>query len=202
MARPLARDAEDFARLMLQTTERLGRDGGWVRATDAFERTLSEHPDHPWVAQVREKPTRRIALSAAVERLRVAEFPHIERRKTGNRRNAPVSYRIGRPGSGLELKLPYQVAPSHPLLAQRRADANPGEPASARRAALTEGSPTSPWRRRLLLRPATIAGDLGPWPELLRATRTRLLGAAATIGAGLKRLPGVVAEMAAGIRGR
>src|SRR5690606_34494472 len=94
MARPLARDAEDFARLMLQTTERLGRDGGWVRATDAFERTLSEHPDHPWVAQVREKPTRRIALSAAVERLRVAEFPHIERRKTGNRRNAPVSYRI------------------------------------------------------------------------------------------------------------
>jgi hypothetical protein len=188
MARSLARDAEDFARLMLQTVERLDRDGGWVRATEAFEQTLTDHPDHAYVAQLQAKPARRIGLSAAVERLRVAEFPHIERRKAGNRRNAPVFYRIGRSGATLELNLPYQVAPSHPLLVQRRAETAPAEAGSARRAALTEGPPKSPWRRRLLLRPATVAAELEAWPDLLRMLRTRLLG--------------VVAALAAGIRGR
>lgn len=197
----LARDAEDFARLMLQTIERLGRNGAWVRATDAFEQTLTAHPDHPFVAQLRAKPSRRIALSAALERLRLAEFPHLERRKAANRRNAPVSYRIGRSGANLELNLPYQVASSHPLLVQRRAEAAPSQ-GSARRAALTEGPPNSPWRRRLLLRPATIAAELEQWPELLRLTRARLLGAAAAITAGIRRLPDVVASMTAGIRGR
>ena len=92
----------------------------WIRATDAFEQTLSNLPDHPYIGHLRAKPTRRIGLSGIVERLRTAEFPHIERRKAGNRRNAPVFYRIGRPGPGLDLQLPYEVAASHPLLVQRR----------------------------------------------------------------------------------
>ena len=186
MARSLARDAEDFARLMLQTMERLGRDGGWVRATEAFEQTLGDHPDHGYVAQLQAKPTRRIGLSAVVERLRLAEFPHLERRKAGNRRNAPVFYRIGRPNPALDLHLPYEVAPSHPLLVQRRAEAAPGEACSARRAALTEGPPKSPWRRRLLLRPAAAAADIDAWPDLLRLLRARLLGVVATITAGIR----------------
>lgn len=185
MARSLARDAEDFARLMLQTMERLGRDGGWVRATQAFEQTLGDHPDHAYVAQLQDKPTRRIGLNGVVERMRVAEFPHLERRKAGTRRNAPVFYRIGRPGPALDLQLPYEVAPSHPLLVQRRAEAAPGEAGSARRAALTEGPPKSPWRRRLLLRPAAAAAGIETWPDLLRLLRARLLGVVATITAGI-----------------
>jgi hypothetical protein len=47
MARSPARDAEDFARLMLQTIERLSLDGGWVRASKAFEQTLSDHRATP-----------------------------------------------------------------------------------------------------------------------------------------------------------
>ena len=185
MAPSLARDAEDFARLMLQTMERLGRDGGWVRATEAFEQTLGDHPDHGYVAQLQAKPTRRIGLSAVVERLRLAGFPHLERRKAGNRRNAPVFYRIGRPNPALDLHLPYEVAPSHPLLVQRRAAGT--EPVSARRAALTEGPPQSPWRRRLLLRPTDACADQAPsWsPRLLWA-----------------RLCGLVAVLAANVTGR
>ena len=183
MARSLARDAEDFARLMLQTVERLGHDGGWIRATHAFEQTLSDHPDHAYVVQVQAKPTRRIGLSAALERVRAAEFPQLERRKAGNRRNAAAFYRLGRPDPALDLQLPYEVAPSHPLLVQRRADSAPGETRSARRAALIEAPPKSPWRRRLMLRPATAA-DIEAWPALLRLLWARLLGALATITAG------------------
>lgn len=179
MARSLARDAEDFARLMLQTVERLGRDGGWVRATQAFEQTLSDHPDHVYVAQLRAKPTRRIGLSAVAERVRAAEFPQLERRKAGNRRNAPLFYRTARPDPALDLQLPYEVAPSHPLLVQRRAEAAPAEPGSSRRTALTEGPPKSPWRRRLLLRPAAGAAghEVGTWS--LQLWLTRLFGAVA-----------------------
>jgi hypothetical protein len=185
MARSLARDAEDFARLILQTIERLSQDGSWIRATDACDQTQSQHPEHAYVAQLRAKPTRRIALSVAVERIRMAEFPHIERRKAGNRRSAPVFYRIARAGAGLDLQLPYEVAASHPLLVQRRTEAAPPESGSARRAALTEGPPKSPWRRRLRLRPAADAAAIEPWPSLLRLWWTRLLGAVATISAGI-----------------
>lgn len=185
MARPLARDAEDFARLMLQTVERLGQDGGWVRAADAFAQTLAGHPDHPYVAQLEAKPVRRIGLSAIAERVRAAEFPHIERRKAGARRNAPLSYRVARPDPALELHLPYDLAPSHPLLVQRRAAE--AEPASTRRAALTAAPPNSPWRRRLLRRPTIPCPDQAtPWsPRLLWA-----------------RLCGLVAVLAAAVSGR
>ena len=185
MARSLARDAEDFARLMLHTVERLGEDGGWVRAAHAFEQTLAAHPDHVYVAQLKAKPTRRIGLSAVVERLRVAEFPHLERRKAGTRRNAALFYRIARPEPALELQLPYEVAPSHPLLVQRRAAS--AEPVSARRTALTEAAPNSPWRRRLLIRPTDApAGHAPSWsPRLFWA-----------------RLCGLVSVLAATVTGR
>jgi hypothetical protein len=185
MARSLARDAEDFARLMLQNVERLGQDGGWVRAAHAFEQTLADHPDHVYVAQLQAKPTRRIGLSAVAERIRATEFPHLERRQAGTRRNAPLFYRIARPDPALDLHLPYEVAPSHPLLVQRRAAGT--EPVSARRAALTEGPPQSPWRRRLLLRPTDACADQAPsWsPRLLWA-----------------RLCGLVAVLAANVTGR
>jgi hypothetical protein len=186
MARSLARDAEDFARLMLQTIEQLSREGGWIRGTDAFDQALNDHPDHAYVAQLRAKPTRRIGLSAVIERLRLAAFPHIERRKAGNRRNAPVFYRIARAGPGLDLQLPYEVAASHPLVVQRRTEAAPRERGSARRAALTEAPPKSPWRRRvLLLRPAAAAAAIEPWPPLLRLWWARLLGVLATMTAGI-----------------
>ncbi|MGH6899213.1 MAG: hypothetical protein ACREJ5_22125, partial [Geminicoccaceae bacterium] len=164
MAPSLARDAEDFARLMLQTVARLGQDGDWVRAREAFDRTVGDHPDHVFVAHLKAKPARRIGVFAAAERLRGAEFPHIERRKVGTRRNAPVMYRVGRPDLGLDLQLPYDVPASHPLLIQRRADmAVRTELVSARRAALTASSPNSPWRRRLLRRVSAAGGAPASW---------------------------------------
>jgi len=184
MAQSLARDAEDFARLMLQTVERLGHDGAWLRARELLERTLADHPQHVFVAQLEAKPARRIGLFTAAERLRAAEFPHIERRKVGTRRNAPVMYRIGRPGPGLDLQLPYEVPASHPLLVQRRADAAArAENVSARRAALTATPPTSPWRRRLLRRVSIAGAAVAPWS--LQAWWTRLCTAVSAFAAGV-----------------
>jgi hypothetical protein len=180
MARSLARDAEDFARLMLRTVEALGQDGGWVRAGHAFEQTLADHPDHVYVAQLKAKPTRRISLSAIAERIRAAEFPHLERRQAGARRNAPLFYRIARPGTALDLRLPFEVPLSHPLLLQRRSAG--AEPVSARRKALTKGPPNSPWRRRLRRRPTHAhARPRPPWsPRVLWA---RLCGLLSTLTA-------------------
>jgi hypothetical protein len=181
MAQSLARDAEDFARLMLQTIERLAHDGGWVRGRAAFEQTVAEHPRHAYVARIRARPAGRISLSAAAERVRAAEFPHLERRKVGTRRNAPVMYRIGRPDPGLDLRLPRDIAPSHPLVVQRHAEA--ARPVSARRAALTKALPKSPWRRRLRRRGsasgralATVSWSPRRWWERLR-TLVRALAA-------------------------
>jgi hypothetical protein len=185
MARSLARDAEDFARLMLQTVERLSQDGGWVRAADAFEQTLAAHPDHAYVGQLKAKPSRRIGLSAVAERIRAAEFPHLERRQARARRNAPSFYRIARPGPALHLHLPYEIPPSHPLVVQRRAVG--AKPVSARRAALTKGPPNSPWRRRLRRRPTHPHAHRPPsWsPRLLWA-----------------RLYGLLAGLAGAVTGR
>jgi hypothetical protein len=178
MARSLARDAEDFARLMLHTVERLGQDGGWVRAGQAFEQTLAAHPDHVYVALLKAKPSRRIALSAIAERVRAAEFPHLERRQAGARRNAPLFYRVARPGPALNLHLPYEVAPSHPLLVQRRTAG--AEPVSARRAALTAAPRSSPWRRRLRRRPTDPCPNQTPWsPRLCWSRLCALLAALA-----------------------
>jgi hypothetical protein len=184
MARSLARAAEDFAQLILRTVERLGQSGGWVPAGEALERTLAEHPDHAYVAQLRAKPARRISLSAITERVRASEFPHLERRKAGIRRNAPVFFRIARPNPALNFHLPYEVAPSHPLLVRRRVAR--AKPVSARRAALTAAAPKSPWRRRVLLRPTvTPGGAVSHWPA--RLFWARLSAAIAAFAAGRTR---------------
>jgi hypothetical protein len=187
MAHALARDAEDFARLMLHAVERLGEGGAWVAARDAFEHTAAGHPDHAFLARIRDKPARRISLTAALERVRLAEFPQLERRKAGTRRNAPVLYRTARPDPALDLALPYDVAPSHPLLVRRRADeAAQTRTVSARRAALTAPPPTSPWRRRLLRRVAVTAGAVAPvWSP--RPYWARLRHFAAALAARLTR---------------
>ena len=169
MAQPVARDAQDFARLMLRTVERLGERGEWVPAREVFERTVAEHPDHPYLGHIAAKPGRRIGLSATLERLRAAEFPKIERRKDGPRRNAPVLYRVGPAPVALDLQLPQEAPTSHPLVTRRRATEARGERAtSARRAALTEREARSPWRRRLLPR---VAGASRGVESAVRALR-------------------------------
>jgi hypothetical protein len=186
MAQSLARDAEDFARLLLQTVERLGPDGDWVRARDAFEQAVADHPDHAFVAHLKAKPARRIGVFAAAERLREAEFPRIERRKVGTRRNAPVMYRAGGPRPALDLQLPYEVPASHPLLVRRRADMAAGpELVSARRAALTAASPSSPWRRRLLRRVSAAGGAIAPASWSVRLWWTRLRAAVSALATGV-----------------
>jgi hypothetical protein len=186
MAQSLARDAEDFARLLLQTVERLGPDGDWVRARDAFEQAAADHPDHAFVAHLKAKPARRIGVFAAAERLREAEFPRIERRKVGTRRNAPVMYRAGGPRPALDLQLPYEVPASHPLLVRRRADMAAGpELVSARRAALTAASPSSPWRRRLLRRVSAAGGAIAPASWSVRLWWTRLRAAVSALATGV-----------------
>ena len=142
-------------------------------------------PDHPYISQLQAKPTRRIGLSGIVERLRTAEFPHIERRKAGNRRNAPVFYRIGRPGPGLDLQLPYEVAASHPLLVQRRTDGSPRGAWLGQARRPYRSAPEVALAPPLLLRPAAVAATIEPWPDLLRSLWTRLLGVVATITAGM-----------------
>jgi hypothetical protein len=186
MAQSPARDAEAFARLMLHTVERLGHDGGWVRARDALDRTVADHPDHAFVAQLKARPARRIGLFAAVERLRGAEFAHLERRKAGTRRGAPVAYRISRPVAGLDLQLPYDVPASHPLLLRRRADAAAqSRPTSARRAAMTRSSPNSPWRRRLLRRATAAGAAVAPASWSVRRWWVRLRAAVSALASGI-----------------
>jgi hypothetical protein len=141
MAVTVAAQTRDFARCYLQMILDLGRDD-WVAASEAFERTLSAHPDHPYVAYLRANPARRAGFSATAERVREEEFPQIQRRKAGTRRNAPVFYRVGRQPS-LSLHLPYDVPSSHPLRTAESAGGNP-----LRRQAKTQ-EPRSPWRRRL-----------------------------------------------------
>jgi hypothetical protein len=203
MARPIARDAEEFARLMLQTLERRGAEGDWVTLRALFDQTAARHPGHAYLGLVVAKPARRSALSGLLERLRDAEFPHVERRKDGDGRNAAVLYRSARAAAvdaapmavaaqasvRLDLQLPYEAPASHPLLDQRRAVEARREQPSARRTAMTEGTPISPWRRRLLPRrlPLPPGGLEQAWASLRRRWG---------------RLRTTVAELAAGVGGR
>jgi len=199
MARPIARDAEEFARLMLQTLE-CGREGDWVTVRELFDRTAARHPGHAYAGLVAAKPARRNALSATLERLRQAEFPHVERRKDGEKRSAAVLYRSARAAAvpvaaeaqasvRLDLQLPYEAPASHPLLDQRRAVEARREQPSARRTAMTEPGPSSPWRRRLLPRrlPLPAGGVEQAWASLRQSWG---------------RLRATVAELAAGVGGR
>ena len=176
MARPIARDAEEFARLMLRTLEQGGAQGDWTTLRELFDLTAARHPQHAYVGLVAAKPVRRSALSAPLERLREAEFPQIERRRDGHQRGAAVLYRRARAAVAaepqasvrLDLQLPYEAPASHPLLDQRRALEARREQPSARRTAMTEGTPSSPWRRRLLPRrlPLPAGGLEQAWSSL------------------------------------
>jgi hypothetical protein len=197
MAKSIARDAEDFARLLFQTVERLGESGDWVPARAAFAQTLADHPEHPYALYLSDKPARRIGLAAVAERLRTAEFPSVERRKAGGRRNAPVFYRVVRAPVTLDLQLPREVAADHPLVRKRRAAslAAGSEPVSARRTQLTEPGPKSPWRRRLLARPIELhvpnalhlPGGLGGASQSLRQWWDRLRVTVSGLAAGARR---------------
>ena len=156
MASTAAAQTRDFARRFFQVVLERGGES-WVAASDAFERTVAAHADHPYVAYIQANRARRAGFTAAAERVREQEFPQIERRKAGTRRNAPVFYRIGRPDAGFQLHLPYEVPSSHPLRAATgAAKGNPlrrdPETAPAR----------SPWRRRLAKRASQDASPVRP----------------------------------------
>lgn len=188
MAKSIARDAEDFARLMFRTVERLGPDGDWVPARAAFAQTVADHPEHPYSLYLEAKPSRRIGLAAVAERMRAAEFEKIERRKAGGRRNAPVFYRVARPVASLELHLPADIVADHPLVKKHKAAASAGDaPASMRRTALTVSGPKSPWRRRLLPHPIQIPTGLEAASQSVRQWWERLRVAVSGITAGARR---------------
>jgi hypothetical protein len=143
MAGTVAAQTRDFARCFFQVVLERGGEG-WVAASDAFERTATAHADHPYVAYIQANRARRAGFAAAAERVREQEFPQIERRKAGTRRNAPVFYRIVRPEPVFQFHLPYEMPSSHPLrIAQAAPTGNPlrREPEAV--------AARSPWRRRL-----------------------------------------------------
>jgi hypothetical protein len=90
----VATHGEDFARVFFREIEACAEPGTWVPAGLLFARTLEVHANHPYARAIEAKPGRRIGFTLASERARRAEFAHIERRKTGLRRNAPVFFRV------------------------------------------------------------------------------------------------------------
>jgi len=165
----VAAQTRDFARRFFALIEELDSDD-WVSATDAFASTLTAHPDHPYVAYIRGDRARRAGFSAAAESIREAEFPQIERRKAGTRRNAPVFYRTWRPGTGMTVDLPFEMPPSHPL----RAAMDEDHPLRREPEAAESGSP---WRRRAdALRtrsdaPETDQGSIAGWWQAITTRR-------------------------------
>jgi len=97
MARTVTADAEDFARFFFRLIEERGSGGNWLAARDVLDEAASAYPTHPFVEALAENPGRRVVFSTAAERVRRKEFAHIDRRKRGTRRNAPVFYRLSRP---------------------------------------------------------------------------------------------------------
>jgi hypothetical protein len=158
MAGSVATQTRDFARRFFAVVSELGRED-WVSANEAFERTITAHPDHPYVAYIRASRVRRAGFAAAAEHVRQAKFPQIERRKAGTRRNAPVFYRVARPDMSFRLNLPYQVPPSHPL--RTASDAR-----SAWRRDPETAEAGSPWRRRQRSRRPTPDAPTG-WAAML-----------------------------------
>jgi hypothetical protein len=161
MATTVAAQTRDFARRFLEVVLECGRDD-WLPAKDAFARTIAAHPDHPYVAYVRANRARRAGFSAVAEQIREQEFPQIERRKVGTRRNAPVYYRVGRRGATFSLELPYDVPPSHPLrptTAPLRGNPLRREPGQA--------AARAPWRRRLGRRRTAEGRSAGWWQKLV-----------------------------------
>jgi hypothetical protein len=187
MATTVAAQTRDFARRFLEVVLELGRDD-WLSANDAFERTIAAHPDHPYVAYVQANRARRAGFSAAAECIREQEFPQIERRKVGTRRNAPVYYRVGRREAAFSLELPYDVPPSHPLRTAR--EPSRGNPL---RREPGQAAARAPWRRRLGRRrtggdPASaLPGRPAGWWQKLAERAAQLLDAIARAAARHRR---------------
>jgi hypothetical protein len=171
MAGTVAAQTRDFARRFFQVVLELGCKD-WVAASEAFERTLTAHADHPYATYVQANRARKAGFAAAAERVREQEFPQIERRKAGTRRNAPVFYRVGRPGASFSLDLPYEVPSSHPLRAARGAAT--GSPLRRE----PEPAARSPWRQRLRRRPTT-PGTASAEPRWSAGWWQKLAGGAA-----------------------
>jgi len=97
MAHPIVADAEDFARALFRLVEHRGRRGEPVAQREVLEKTIAALPEHPYVRYIQEKPARRARLAEVAERIRAAEFPHIERLRDGTRRGAPVYFKLPPP---------------------------------------------------------------------------------------------------------
>jgi hypothetical protein len=147
MRTTVAEQTRDFARHFFTLIEELD-SGAWQSAKDAFARTLEAHPGHPYAAYIRRDRVRRAGFASAAEQVRRAEFPQIERRKAGTRNNAPVYYRIRRPGTGPTLSMPYQVPLGHPLRVASGSGVHP------LRTEPEDKEPRSTWRRRFNARQA------------------------------------------------
>lgn len=145
MERTVAQHTRDFARRFFALIEETNLHE-WTPANEIFARAVATYPDHAYVAHVGADRVRKAGFARAAERIRQAEFPQIERRKAGIRKNAPVFYRIRPAGAALTLDLPYQTPASHPLrnLADRGVHPMRREPEDAESRA--------PLRRRLAAR--------------------------------------------------
>jgi hypothetical protein len=178
----VAAHGEDFARLFFREIEACAEPGTWVPAGLLFTQTLDVHADHPYARAIETKPGRRIGFTKASERVRRAEFPHIERRKTGLRRNAPVFFRVREESRALvplatrEIIARAAANPHAPDLAHLDRALAQDREAEAAIAAFARSALASAVLR------ATHAFDWRQptWPERLRAMLMRM---AALIGA-------------------
>ena len=92
---PIARSeaAQEFGRQFMRNVERMAADR-WVRSIDVYRRTIDELPNNAYVRHIQEKSARAMTVTAVIERIREAEFPHLEREKRGSYSAAPVFYRV------------------------------------------------------------------------------------------------------------
>jgi hypothetical protein len=169
---------EDFARLFFREIEACAELGTWVSAGLLFARTVDLHADHPYARAIEAKPGRRIGFTRVSEAVRRAEFPHIERRKTGLRRNAPVFFRVRAESRALIPLAPREVlgraaaagAPAPDLALLDRALAR-GQEADAAAAVFARPAFASAF-----LRAARAFDWQQPtWPERLRAVLIRVM---------------------------
>lgn len=85
---------EAVARLFLTYVRLNGRNGKWIRGSEAFGAAIHEGRDLEWVRYVSEKPKARSAVTSVITRLLGTEFRDIEKEKRGSARSAPVFYRV------------------------------------------------------------------------------------------------------------
>jgi hypothetical protein len=188
----VAARGEDFARLFFREIEACAEPGTWVPAGILFARTLDAHGDHPYARAIEAKPGRRIGFTKVSEGVRRAEFPHIERRKTGVRRNAPVFFRVRAESRALIPLPPREIlgrtaaasAPAPDLALLDRALAR-GQDADAAAAAFARPALAS-----ALLRAARAFDWRQPtWPERLRAVLMRVMALLGSLRARHARSP-------------